>query len=99
VQHPRVPEVPDTRLEQRGVVELLRGRAGPVVRIRGDEEAYADTAAGGVLDAPDHPAVRDVRVDDVERLALEQARDRGSDRPVAPGRVVKDECADGVRPP
>ena len=66
-------------------------RAGPVVRVRRDEEADVDAAAGRVLDAPDHPAVRDVGVDDVERLAgaVEQARDRVGDRPVAPRCVVQ----------
>ena len=49
-------------------MELLGARAGPVVRVRGDEEADANAATGGVFDAPDHSAVGDVRIDDVERL-------------------------------
>ena len=78
------------------MVELLRRRAGPVVRVRRDEEADVDAAAGRAFDAPDHPAVRDVRVDDVERLpgAVEQARDGVGDRAVAARRVVEDDRGD-----
>jgi hypothetical protein len=65
-----------------------------------DEEADADTSAGRVFDSPDHSAVCDVRVDDIERLArvVEQARDPIRDRPVAPGRIVENERRDAVGP-
>ena len=92
VEHRRVLEDPHARVEQRAMVELLRRRARPVVRVRGHEEAHGDTAPRRLLDAPDHPAVGDVRVDDVEGLAgaVERRRDRVGDRPVAAGRVVED---------
>jgi hypothetical protein len=81
------------------LVELLRGRAGPVVRVRGDEEADANASAGSLLDPSDHPAVGDVRVDDIQRLGrpFEQARDCLGDRPVPAGSVVKYDRGNGVR--
>ena len=73
-------------------MELLRGSACPVVRVLRDEQPHADAAACGILDAPDHPAVRHVRVDDVEGLAggLQGASDCLGDRPEASRGVVKD---------
>ena len=50
------------------MVEALSARAGPVVRVRGDEEADANAATGSIFDTPDHSAVGDVRVVDVQRL-------------------------------
>ena len=61
------------------MVGALRRRARPVVGVRRDEEAHAHAAAGGLLDAPDHSLVRDVRVHDVERLA----RNPRAGRPIA----------------
>ncbi len=99
VQHLRVLENADACVQERSMVEVLSARAGPVVRVRGDEEADANAATGSVFDAPDHPAVGDVRVDDVQRLgcALEQSRDRVGDRPVLAWSVVEDDRRHGVR--
>jgi hypothetical protein len=82
----------DPCIEQACVMELLGGSAGPVVRVRGHEEADARSPSRGTLDLPDHPAVGHVRVHDVESLsrAVEELRDRVGDRPVAAGRVVQD---------
>ena len=49
------------------MVELLRRRARPVVRVRGDEEPDPHAAPRRVRHPSDHRAVGDVRVHDVER--------------------------------
>ena len=91
MQHRRVLENVDAGTQQLRMVELLCGRAGPVVRVGRNEEADAHAAPGGVLDSLNHPPVGDVRVDHVERLArVEQTRDLGGDRPVPAGSVVED---------
>jgi hypothetical protein len=81
------------------MVELLRRRAGPVVGVRGDEEAHARAAPCRLLDPPDHPAVGDIWIDDVEglRRLVEQAGDRLRDRPVSARRVVEDGRGDRAR--
>ena len=81
------------------VVVLLRRRACPVVRVRGNEEADTDAAPRRLFDAPDHRAVGHVRVDDVESRgrAVEQLRDRVGDRPVPAGRVVEHDGRDRIR--
>ena len=84
------------RLLLRLLHRLLRGGAGPVVRVRGHEEADADAPPGGARDPPDHPPVGDVRIDDVELLArpVEQPRDLVRDRAVAAWSVVEDDRRD-----
>ncbi len=91
VKHRGMLEDPHARVEQRLVVESLRGRACPVVRLRRHEEADPYTPAGGILDPPDHRLVGDVGIDHVERLAraFEQLRDGGRDRAIAPWSVVQ----------
>ena len=91
VQHRRVLENANARVQQRRVVELLRRGASPVVRVRRNEQPDTNSTSGCVLDPLDHPAVCDVGVDDVECLGrgLEQARDRIGDRPVPARRVVQ----------
>ena len=93
VQHRRVVEDANPGLQERSVVELLRSSAGPVVRIRRDEEPNPNAAPCGILDPSDHSAIGDVRVDDIQRLGggLEQARDRGGDRPEPTWGVVQDD--------
>ena len=63
---------------------LLRRGARPVVCLCRHEEPHPGAAAGRPLDPPDHPAVGDIWVDDVEglRRLIEQAGDRLRDRPV-----------------
>src|SRR5262245_22535559 len=76
------------RLEVAGAGEQLPSVPDERLRV---EETHADAAPCSVLDAPDHPAVGDVRVHDVERLArlLEQALNRVGDRPVSARCVVQ----------
>ena len=50
------------------MVELLGRTAGPVVRVRRHEHAHARAATCRLLDPPDHAAVGDVRIHDVERV-------------------------------
>jgi hypothetical protein len=50
VQHRRVLEDADAGVEQLRVVELLRGGAGPVVRVGGHEQPHAHAAARGAFD-------------------------------------------------
>ena len=85
VQHLRVLEDLDARVQEPAVVEPLGEAAGPVVRIARDEQPHARAPPGGALDPLDHAAVGHVGVDDVERLArrVEQLRDRVGDRPEA----------------
>jgi hypothetical protein len=66
----------------------------------GTKESDVHAPPRGALDSADHPAVRDVRVDDIERLAraLEQTRDLGGDRPVPAGSVLEDDRRNRVRP-
>src|SRR4051812_40468579 len=96
VQHRRMLQDADAGLEQARVMELLRGRTGPVVRVPGNEEPHAHAAACRTLDSPDHAAVGDVRVDHVQRVVrpVEQATDRVGDRPVSTGRVVQHDRRD-----
>ena len=81
------------------MVELLRGRAGPVVRVGRDEEPHAHPAPGRPLDPADHAAIGDVGVDDVEGLAraVEHPRDLVGDRAVLARRVVQDDRRDLAR--
>ena len=81
------------------MVELLRGGTRPVVRVRGHEQPHPDSAARGALDAPDHAPVGDVGIDHVERRAgaVEYARDRVGDRPVATGALCRTTA--GIRSP
>ena len=78
VQHLRVAEELHAGVEQPLMVELLGGAAGPVVRVRRDEQADARAALRRPDDPPDHAAVGDVGVHDVERVArsVDQRRDR-----------------------
>ena len=73
------------------MVELLCCTAGPVVRVRGDEEAHARSAACRLHDPPDHPPIGDVRIHDVEGLlrAVEELGDRCRDRSEPARCVVK----------
>ena len=50
------------------------------------------------FDPPDHPAIGDVRIDDVKRLssAVEQPPDRVGDRAVGTGRVVQHDRGHGI---
>ena len=78
---------------------VLRRGARPVVRLCRHEEPHPDAAAGRPLDPPDHPAVGDIWIDDVEglRRLVEQAGDRLRDRPVSARRVVEDGRGDRAR--
>ena len=100
VKHRRVVEDAHAGVQQPVVVEVLRRRARPVVRLGRDEEADAHPARRSALDPADHAAVGHVRVDDVERLdrAVEEARDLGRDRTERPRRVVQDAGAQRVVP-
>ena len=70
---------------------VLCRRAGPVVRVRRDEEPDGRAAPGGTLDPPDHLPVGDVGVDHVQRAArtVQELGDRRRDRPVPARRVVQ----------
>src|SRR4030095_14078875 len=59
-----------------------------------------NAAASCLLDAPDHAAVGDIGVDDVQGVVriLQQARDGVCDGALATRRVVEDERRNGVRP-
>src|SRR6185437_13105978 len=59
-------------------------------------EAHLDPTSRRPLDPADHPAVGDVRVDDVEprRRAVEEPRDRVGDRSVPPRSVVQHDGRD-----
>ena len=64
---------------------------GQLFALAGTKRRTSNPAAGGGHDPADHPAVGDVGVDHVERLAgaVERLGDGGRDRPVAPRRVVQ----------
>jgi hypothetical protein len=55
------------------VVESLRGRTRPGVRLSRHEERHLHTATGGGLDPPDHPSVADVRIGDLPTSPKQQA--------------------------
>ena len=78
-------EDPDARVEQASVVELLRGRARPVVRVGGDEEAHADAAPRGRARCGriiPRSVTYGLTTSRVSRRAVEQPRDRVGDRAV-----------------
>src|SRR5215204_2121554 len=56
VEHRRVLEDANAGVQQLRVVEPLRRGAGPVVRVRRDEEPNSDAPTCRLFDATDHPA-------------------------------------------